>query len=250
MTKRRACSSYTLTISLLALLLLNGCTSIQYAPHHAQQQRVQRVLSQLLPHTERPRQQYTLKMYHHKPGARDANVVMRVWGRHHMLFSVSMAEAMDDRLLSCLLAYGVAHFEQHFYAKRMTLGGIGMVLSAVANAAAPGAGLAVAALTLPAQAALAKSEAFAADEQAVQYIRTLGYTSEDYIGMLHYLQQYNYVVRVFNTSGDTTAYSQRMHALRTDARIIPPTGDSVEYSTAMPTHTELREYDALVEPRE
>lgn len=172
---------------------LSGCAaSVKEVRHHPQQERLERLLAEILPHTEYPEKHYWVRAAEptkHRIG-------LTVLPHRHIYLSTELLDAADDDLVRALLAHGVAHHRLHHYTRR---GGV-RILSRLAfkmgGFFVPGLSHGHYAGDPIAEAAFSAGQEQEADKKTVEYLTRMGRSAQDLIQALEFLEAHGYAERV------------------------------------------------------
>lgn len=177
----------------LSVVGLSGCgASLKELRHHPQQARLERLLADILPHTKYAEKHYWVRVAQptkHRIG-------LTVLPHRHVYLSEDLLEALDDQMVTALLAHGVAHHRLHHYTRR---GVVRMLSQAVFKAGGffvPGLSHGHYVGDPIAEAAFSAGQEQEADEKAVLYLTRMGRSAQDLIQALRVLHDRGYAERV------------------------------------------------------
>ncbi len=210
---------------IIAALAVGGCATVQTIPHHAQQERVERLLATVLPYSEHPNTHYWVRII--RPDPRTAHFL--VLSQEHLYFTETLVSAADDAILTALLAHGVAHHEIHHLAKRDSVRGAATTLAMVASCIVPGTSAVGLVADPMIEGAMSTPQEFTADIRAIIYLEHMGYTVDDYVRALEFLSTHHYAERTGGVVTTEQRFSSRIAAIR--RRHVSPTAAHTPKST-------------------
>jgi Zn-dependent protease with chaperone function len=159
-----------------------------------------------------------------------------LWILHdgHLYFSESLVNQADDKVLTALLAHGVAHYELRHHTKREVARGLGMMASAVGGVFLPGL-QAAALVTDPAMERLMSAgQEFIADTRAVTYLNPLGHSIDNYVRALQFLAAHAQTERTGSIMTTQEGFSLRIATLRKRQALQPATTPSADETQESP----------------
>jgi len=180
--------------ALAVCLLISGCSgaSIHEVARDPQQDRMERLLIEILPYTNAPHKHYWVRVAEptkHRVG-------LTVLHHRHIYLAKDLLEAADDGIVRALLANGVAHHRLKHHTT-------GDVRSMTQRAAFKVGGFFVPGLshgyriTNPlGEAALRAGQERGADKQAVEYLMAAGYSKDDLIRAFQFMVDHDYAKRI------------------------------------------------------
>lgn len=209
----------TVPLLTLTVVLISGCASIQVVQHHPQQRRLEHLLARLSPHTANPQTHYWVRVLQPTDNSAD------LWILHdgHFYFSESLANQADDKIITALLAHGVAHYELHHHTKRGLVQSFGILASAVGGFFVPGLQAASLATTPATEGLMSAGQEFTADARTLTYLNSLGYSIDDYADALQFLVAHAYTERTGSIMTTQQGFSRRITALRESQTAQPTT---------------------------
>lgn len=195
----------------LTALLLSGCAStVKEIRHHPQQERLDRILAAVLPHTSDPTIHYWLRVSE----ASSHPVGLAVLPQRHVYLAEPLAQEADDAILTALVAHGVAHHRLHHYAQRNAI-------NVVQRAAFKAGGFFVPGLSHGhylggplIEVALSAGQEPQADAKTVAYLRGMGRSPDDLLRALEFLVEHGYTERVGNVAVEREDFANRIASLR------------------------------------
>ncbi len=196
---------------LMAGLALSGCgTTVKELRHHPQQARVEEILATVLPHTKFPNLHYWGRV----AAPTKTSVGLAVLPQRHIYLSESLIEQADERILTALVAHGVAHHRLHHDIQRSAL-------NMVQRAAFKAGGFFVPGLSQGhriggplMEVALSAGQEPAADAKTVEYLKEMGRSAHDLLEALEFLVTHGYTEQVGHITLRREDFSNRIASLR------------------------------------
>ena len=172
---------------------VSGCAaSVKELRHHPQQERLERLLAEILPHTTHAEKHYWVRVTE----STKRRIGLAVLPHRHIYVATELLEEADDDLVRALLAHGVAHHRLHHHTRR---GGV-RILSQLAFKAGgffvPGLSYGHYAGDPIVEAAFSVGHEEGADKQAAVYLARMGRSPQDLIRAYGFLQEHGYAERV------------------------------------------------------
>lgn len=190
--KRRAVLRRGIALA-AGLGLLAGCAaSVQERYRHPQQERLERLLAAILPHTEYPSKHYWVRVSQpdkHRIG-------LTVLPNRHVYLSSALLEQADDAVVTALLAHGVAHHRLHHFTKRGAVHLLQRSAFKVGGFFVPGLGYGHHLGDPIAEGAFSAGHEAGADTKAMEYLRAMGRDPADLAHALEFLLAHGYGERV------------------------------------------------------
>ncbi len=193
-------------------LLCTGCgTKLKELRRHPQEERLERILATIVPHTKYPDRHYWVRV---SETDKEHPVGLAVLPQRHIYITESLLEQADDVLVTTLVAHGLAHHRLHHQGKRS----IGTVIQKLAFKAG---GVFVPGLSQGSriggpltEVALSAGQEPSADERTIQYLEALGYSVAELLNALEYLVDHGYAERVGRVSSRDRKFINRISELR------------------------------------
>lgn len=181
-------------VALLALSLgLGGCAaSVKEVRHHPQQERIERLLAEILPHTRYPEKHYWVRAA--EPTRR--RIGLTILPHRHIYLSTDLLDQADDELVRALLAHGVAHHRLHHHTRRGGARILSRLVFKVGGFFVPGLSHGHHAGDPIVEAAFSAGQEQEADKKTVEYLTRMGRSSHDLIQALEFLEAHGYAERV------------------------------------------------------
>jgi hypothetical protein len=173
-----------LALTAVAILSTAGCAAtVKEIRRHPQQARLERLLAEVLPHTNFPDKHYWVRV---ADPSKDKIGLAVLPQRHIYLAEAVVAEA-DDGILRALIAHGIAHHRLHHYSQRNIAVTAQQAAFKAGGQFVPGlskahyiGGPAIEFLVSPKQEA-------DADRKTALYLRQMGAPEDDYARALEFL---------------------------------------------------------------
>ena len=194
----------------LAGLLMSGCATVQVIRSHPQQEHLERLVATILPHTGHPEVHYWVRIA--KPT--EDRVDLWVLPQQHIYLSDSLVQQADDRVLTALLAHGIAHHELGHHGKRNFIQTLQYWAFQIGGWFVPFLGFGTFAAMPVLEAGMSFTQEFSADAKAVTYLQPLGYSTEDYIRALQFLANHHRAERSGDLLTTQDEFSSRIAQLR------------------------------------
>ena len=202
---------YRTTLVALACLLLVGCaTAIRTIRAHPQQDRLERLLATIQPHTGHPEAYTWVRIL--QPTKR--HVDLWVFRQRHIYLSEALVNEADDVILTALLAHGIAHHDLAHHTKRGIMRSVQYVAFLIGGAFVPGLGFGWYVADPVMEGVMSAGQEFSADAKAVTYLEKLGYSVDEYVKALEFLTSHQYVERTGGILTTQEGFSGRIAALR------------------------------------
>ena len=194
MAERRVSVSRGLSVlSAAGLLLAAGCSAgIREIYKQPQETRLEAVRDRLAPITSEPDAHYWVRVC--EPSKQ--NVGLAVLFQRHIYIAQPIAELPDDKMLTALVAHGIAHHRLHHLGQRSGVLTLQNVVFKVGGNFVPGLGYGKYATEPLSEVAMGSWQEMAADAKTVEYLKEFGYTGKEWLDALVYLQEHGYAERV------------------------------------------------------
>ena len=197
-------------VGALTALLISGCAStVKEIRHHPQQERLERILSTVLPYTDHPDIHYWVRVSE----ASKHPVGLAVLPQRHVYLTEPLVQQADDAILTALVAHGVAHHRLHHYAQRNAI-------NVVQRAAFKAGGFFVPGLSQGhylggplIEVALSAGQEPAADEKTVEYLKDMGRSEQDLLEALKFLVAHGYTEQVGGITLQREDFANRIASL-------------------------------------
>ena len=196
------------------LIGLSGCAaSVTELRHHPQQERLERLLAEILPHTKYPEKHYWVRAA--EPTKR--RIGLTVLPHRHVYLSADVLDQADDEIVRALLAHGVAHHRLHHHTRRGGARILSRLAFKVGGFFVPGLGYGHYAGDPIAEAAFSAGQEQEADKKTVEYLTRMGRSARDLIQALEFLEAHGYAERVGRLVIPPHRFALRSSALKSDA---------------------------------
>lgn len=190
---------------------LSGCAaSVNEVRHRPQEERLERLLAEILPHTKHPEKHYWVRVAEptkHRIG-------LTVLPHRHIYLSAELLDQVDDDIVRALLAHGVAHHRLHHYTRR---GGIRLLSQAafkVGGFFVPGLSHGHHLADPIAEATFSIGQEQEADKKAALYLTRMGRSAQDLIQALEFLMAHGYAERVGRLIVPSDRLAPRLSSLK------------------------------------
>lgn len=168
---------------------LSGCAaSVTELRHHSQQERLERLLAEILPHTKYVQKHYWVRVSE----PMKQRVGLTVLPHRHIYLSADLLDEADDRIVTALLAHGVAHHRLHHHTRRGAARVLSQAAFKVGGFFVPGLGHGHHVGDPIAEAAFSAGQEQAADKKAAAYLTRMGRTTQDLADALAFLKDAGY----------------------------------------------------------
>jgi len=192
-------------------VFLSGCaTSLQEIQHHPQEERLERLLAQILPHTEHPEKHYWVRVS--EPTTHQ--IGLTVLPHRHVYLSASLLEEADDVVVLALLAHGVAHHRLHHYTKRGALRTLQRAAFKAGGFFVPGLGHGHYVGDPLTEVVLSAGQEPSADSKTVTYLIAIGHSEQALIRALEFMMEHGYAERVGRIVTPSKDFASRIARLR------------------------------------
>lgn len=210
----RGRSAARIAEALMAIALSAGCAAtVKELRHHPQQSRLQRLLEEILPHTEHPEKHYWVRAA--DPSA--DRIGLAVLAQRHIYLAQPLIEDADDAILRALIAHAVAHHRLHHYTQR----GIATTLQQGAFKAGgvfvPGLSHAHHVGGPLTERLISPRQESSADDRAIEYLQRMGYSAEDFARALEWMAERDFAERIGHTTSRGKTLTGRAVRVRTQA---------------------------------
>ena len=198
-------------VVLLIGLVSSGCaTSIKEMPHHPAQERLDRILATILPHTSHPDLHYWVRVSE----PTEHPVGLAVLPQRHIYLSEPIVEQADETILTTLLTHGVAHHRLHHHGQRSILNVLQRIAFKVGGFFVPGLSHGHHIGGPLAEVALSGGQEPAADAKTITYLTRMGYSEQELRLALEFLAEHGYGERVGRVSVRGREFTNRIAKLR------------------------------------
>jgi len=201
---------------LAAGLLAGGCaTTVTELRRHPEQQRLETILAQVLPHTSYPDLHYWVRVSEplkHPVG-------LCVLPQRHIYLSEALLKEADETIVRSLLVHGVAHHRLHHHGQRSLFKLAQWAVFKVAGAFVPGVGYGRHVSDPLLEVPLSAGQERQADTKTVTYLARMGRPPEDFVRALEFLAERGYAERVGRVTSRREAFRNRIERLRRHAKV-------------------------------
>ena len=175
------------------LLLLAGCgTGISEIYRHPNEPRLEAIRNRLAPVKSDPEAHYWVRVC----DPTKQKVGLAVLFQRHIYIAQPIAKQADEKILTALVAHGMAHHRLHHLGKRSGVLTLQSVAFKIGGNFVPGLGYGKYATEPLSEVAMGSWQEMAADAKTVEYLKEIGYTGKEWLDALIYLQDQGYSERV------------------------------------------------------
>ena len=211
-------------VGVVTVLLFSGCAStVKEIRHHPQQERLDRLLAAVVPHTSDPTIHYWLRVSE----AATHPVGLAVLPQRHVYLAEPLVQQAGDAILTALVAHGVAHHRLHHYAQRNAIHFVQRSAFKAGGFFVPGLshGHYLGGPLL--EVALSAGQEPAADAKTVEYLNAMGRSGHDLLDALEWLVTQGYTEHVGHITLQREDFANRIASLRRHLATspAPPAGD-------------------------
>jgi len=195
----------------LTALLISGCAStVKEIRRHPQQERLDRILAAVLPHTSDPTIHYWLRVSE----ASSHPVGLAALPQRHVYLAEPLVQEADEAILAALVAHGVAHHRLHHYAQRNAINVVQRGAFKAGGFFVPGLGHGHYLGGPLLEVALSAGQEPQADAKTVAYLRGMGYAQDDLLHALEWLETNGYSELVGHVRAQGADFTNRIDSLR------------------------------------
>ncbi len=183
--------------ALLAACLTAGCAAaVPEIRRHAEQPRLERLLAEVLPHTDHPEKHYWVRVC---DPSKD-KIGLAVLPQRHIYVAEPLVAVADDAVLRALIAHAVAHHRLHHYNKR---GAVELMQRAAFKAGGvfvPGLSHAHYVGGPVSEKLVGPGQESSADDQTLEYLSAMGAPADDFARALELMADRGYAERIGSTA--------------------------------------------------
>ena len=215
---------YRTALVVCSCLLLAGCATIKTVRAHPQQDRLERLLAALQPHTQHPEAKTWVRIL--QPTKRQVD--LWILQQRHIYLSEALVIHADDAVLTALLAHGIAHHDLAHHTRRGVVRGVQYVGFLIGGLFVPGLGLGWPVADQAMEGVMSAGQEFAADARTVMYLNALGSSIDDYAHALQFLATHAYSERTGGIMTTQEGFALRIATLRKRQASQPAATPSAE----------------------
>jgi hypothetical protein len=196
-----------------AALVAAGCAATVREVHrHPQQDRLERLLAEVPPHTKYPDKHYWVRA---ADPSKD-RIGLAVLPQRHVYLAQALVEEADDGVLRALIVHAVAHHRLHHYTERNVMVGAQQAAFKAGGQFVPGLSKAHYIGGPVIEYAMGPPQERGADRKTLVYLKRMGAPAEDYARALELLAARDLAERI----GRTTIRGKRLRARAARVRKI------------------------------